>query len=182
LGFLIREVGYARLQLKSVEFMARLSTVMDQLPQWDLATWIGMIGLVLTVPLGVASHFIYNWLIQWLERRRLIKTNQTKQQAVRQYKLITAFREGKKDKYAHYLLWIGWAAICAVASATATILVVLINPQPPNPLITLIVIAVGFIVIAILLMLSVYITERRLDNFDAYKAEVEEQWGPIEEE
>jgi len=106
---------------------------MDQSTQMDLATLLGIIGLVLTVPLGVASHFIYNWSAQWLERRRLIKTNQTKEQAIRQYKQIVAFREGTKDKYAHYLLWIGWAAICAVTSAAATISVVLISPEPTNP-------------------------------------------------
>jgi hypothetical protein len=154
----------------------------------DLGAWGGIVALVLAVPLGVCSIFVYNWLARQLEQRRLTKANQTKQQAIRQYKLITAFREGKKDKYAHYLLWIGWTAICAVTSATATILVVLISPEPTNPpVITLpeailIIIAVGFLAIAILLMLSLYITERRLDNFDAYKAEVEKQWGPIEEE
>jgi drug/metabolite transporter (DMT)-like permease len=132
----------------------------------DLGAWLGIIAILLTVPLSVASIFVHK----------------TKQQAIRQYKLITAFREGRKDKYAHYLLWIGWAAICAVASATATILVVLLNPGPTNPLIILVLIAVGFFVIAILLILSVYVTERRLDNFDAYKAEIEEQWGPIKDE
>jgi drug/metabolite transporter (DMT)-like permease len=148
----------------------------------ELGAWVGIIAILLTVPLSVASIFVHNWLAGKLEQRRLTKANQTKQQAIRQYKLITAFREGRKDKYAHYLLWIGWAAICAVASATATILVVLLNPGPTNPLIILVLIAVGFFVIAILLILSVYVTERRLDNFDAYKAEIEEQWGPIKDE
>jgi hypothetical protein len=43
-----------------------------------------------------------------------------------------------------------------------------------NPLIILVVMAVGLLVIAVLLIVSVYVTERRLDNFDAYKAEIEE--------
>jgi hypothetical protein len=110
------------------------------------------------------------------------RPTKTKQQAIRQYKLIAAFRKGTKDKYAYYLFIVAWAVICAIASATATILVVLLNPEPTNPLIILVLIAVGFFVIAILLVLIVYATERRLDNFDAYKAEVEEQWGPIEDE
>jgi hypothetical protein len=132
--------------------------------------------------LGVCSNFVSNWLARRLEQRRLTKANQTKQQAIRQYKLIAAFRKGTKDKYAYYLLIVAWAIICAIASATATILVVLVNPEPTNPLIILVLIAVGFFVIGILLVPIVYATERRLDNFDAYKAEVEEQWGPIEDE
>jgi hypothetical protein len=114
-------------------------------------------------------------LARQLEQRRLTKANQTKQQAIRQYKLIAAFRKGTKDKYAHYLLWVGWAAICAVASA-------IINPEPTNPIIILLIIAVGSFVIAVLLMVSVYATERRLEKFDAYKAEIEQQWGPVEDE
>jgi hypothetical protein len=155
---------------------------MDQSTQMDLATLLGIIGLVLAVPLGVASHFIYKWLAQGLERRSLIKTNQTKEQAIRQYKQIVAFREGTKDKYAHYLLLVSWAVICAVVSGTVTIVLVLINPEPTNPIIILLIIAVGSFVIAVLLMVSVYATERALENFDAYKAKIEKQWGPIKDE
>jgi drug/metabolite transporter (DMT)-like permease len=144
--------------------------------------WVGIVALILAVPLGVCSIFVYNWLARQLEQHRLTKANQTKQQALRQYKLVTAFRKGTRDKYAQYLLWVGWAAICAIASATATILVAVLNPEPTNPLIILVIVAVGFFVIAVLLILSVYFTERRLDNFDAYKAEIEKQWGPIKDE
>jgi len=103
----------------------------------DLNAWISIIALVLTVPLGVCSFFVSNWLARQLEQRKLIKANQTKEQAIRLYKRITAFRKGTKDKYAYYLLIVGWAAICAVVSATVTIVLVLINPEPTNPIIIL---------------------------------------------
>jgi hypothetical protein len=148
----------------------------------DLNAWISIIALVLTVPLGVCSFFVSNWLARQLEQRKLIKANQTKEQAIRLYKRITAFRKGTKDKYAYYLLIVGWAAICAVVSATVTIVLVLINPEPTNPIIILLIIAVGSFVIAIMLMVSVYDTERKLENFDAYKAQTEQQWGPVEGE
>ena len=89
---------------------------------------VGIISLVLAVPLGVYSIFAY-WLMRELEQRRLIRANETRQQAIRTYKRITAFRKGTKDKYAYYLLTVGWAAICVVVSGTATILVVLLDPE-----------------------------------------------------
>ena len=95
---------------------------------YDKGFWI---GALLSVPLGVfsgvCSIFAYNWLMRQLEQRKLTKANETRQQAIRTYKLITAFRRGTKDKYTYYLLCVGWAAICAVMSGNTTILLVLIN-------------------------------------------------------
>ena len=148
-------------------------------PQIDLGAWVGIIALVLAVPLGVCSIFVYNWLARNLERRRFIKADQTKQQAIRIYKRITAFRKGTKDKYTYYLIMVGWAAICTVASATAIILLVLLNPDPANPEIMLLLLAVGCFVIAILLMVSVYDTERKLENFSDYKADSKSNGGRL---
>src|SRR6266566_1428485 len=86
----------------------------------DLNAWISIIALVLTVPLGVCSFFVSNWLARQLEQRKLIKANQTKEQAIRLYKRITAFRKGTKDKYAYYLLIVGWAAITTLRSRRQT--------------------------------------------------------------
>jgi hypothetical protein len=76
----------------------------------DKGFWI---GALLSVPLGVfsgvCSIFAYNWLMRQLEQRKLTKANETRQQAIRTYKLITAFRRGTKDKYTYYLLCVGWA-------------------------------------------------------------------------
>ena len=36
--------------------------------------------------------------------------------------------------------------------------------------------------LALLLMVTLYETSRHLDRFDAYKAELEQQWGRIDQE
>jgi hypothetical protein len=63
--------------------------------------------------------------------------------------------------------------------------VVLIDPEmnviPPAPAMILLLIAVASFVIAMLLMAVLYDTERKLEKFDAYKAEFDKQWGAIEE-
>jgi hypothetical protein len=45
----------------------------------------------------------------------------------------------------------------------------------------LLLLAVAFFVIALVLMVIPYDIQRKLENFDAYKAEFEEQWGVVEE-
>jgi hypothetical protein len=94
------------------------------------------------------------------------------------------------------LLLAGSAVICAVASSTSIILIVLNNPDSQIPVIgpvtvvlpvispltmVLFVFAVAFGLFAVLLMLVLYETSRRLDHFNDYKAELEQQWGPIGE-
>jgi uncharacterized Tic20 family protein len=80
---------------------------------------------------------------------------------------------------------VGWAAICAVASGIATILLVLVNPDmngiPGVLAMILLLLAVAFFVIALVLMVIPYDIQRKLENFDAYKAEFEKQWGVVEE-
>ena len=45
----------------------------------------------------------------------------------------------------------------------------------------LLLLAVAFFVIALVLMVIPYDIQRKLENFDAYKAEFEKQWGVVEE-
>jgi hypothetical protein len=84
----------------------------------------------------------------------------------------------------------GWAVICAVVSATCIILIALIKPdiqligavEPVGPsVVILLVLAVAFAVFALAFMLVLHTTARQLDRFDDYKAELEQQWGPIDE-
>ena len=80
----------------------------------------------------------------------------------------------------------GSAVICAVASSTCIILIVLINPDIPMIPLTpvtllLFVLAIGGALLAVLMMVGLYQTSRHLDHFDDYKAELEQQWGPIDE-
>ena len=105
------------------------------------------------------------------------------------YKRIKSFHNGTKDRYAFYLALTGWAIIFTIASATCTVLLVLINPDisysPPGPLppsAILLVLAIGFAVFALILMANLFETSRQLARFDDYKAELERQWGPMDED
>ena len=86
----------------------------------------------------------------------------------------------------------GWAAICAVASGVMVILLFVIYPNVhfstesdlPSAaaagVVFLVMLAIVLAMFAVLFMVSLYETSRHLENFDAYKKEVEDKWGPIE--
>ncbi len=81
----------------------------------------------------------------------------------------------------------GWAVICAVASGTNIILIVIINPDiqyiaVPGPSAILVILAIVFAFFAVIFMLSLYETSRQLERFDEYKADLERQWGPMDED
>jgi hypothetical protein len=151
----------------------------------DVGAWLGIAALILAIPVGVMSHLLGHRVQVYLEKRKLIRSNATRQQAVRLYNRIKSFHNRTRDRYAYYLLLAGWAAICAVASSTCMVLIVIINPDvnlvpgPPSPALILLLLAVLFALFAVIFMLALYETSRQLDRFDDYKAEFEEQWGPI---
>jgi hypothetical protein len=60
------------------------------LDRLDVGAWIGIVALVLSVPVGVVSHMIYHSLQRTLERRKLIKTDQTRLQAIQAYNHVKA--------------------------------------------------------------------------------------------
>jgi hypothetical protein len=146
---------------------------------------VGIITLVLAIPVGVMSHVLGHRFLLHLEKRKLVKGDATRQQAIRAYNRIKSFHNRTRDRYPYYLLLAGSAVICAVASSTSIILIVLINTDiqiPVSPLTLLFfVLAIGGALLAVLLMVGLYETSRHLDRFDDYKAELEQQWGPIDE-
>jgi hypothetical protein len=155
----------------------------------DVGAWVGIIALALAIPLGVISAVLSQPVLRYLERRKLVKVNATKQQAIRAYNLVKSFHNRTRDRYPYYLQLTGWAVIFAVASATCIILIALIKPdiqlfgqvEPVGSLVVgLFVGAVACASISGLLMLVLYGTARNLDRFDDYKRELEQQWGPIE--
>src|SRR2546429_2579145 len=95
----------------------------------DIALWIGVASLVLAVPLGIASNLLTPRLISYLEKRKLIKTHKTRQQALQIYSRIRAFREGRRDKYPYYILLGSSAVLLAVAASTVVIVVFLVSPS-----------------------------------------------------
>ena len=131
------------------------------------------------------SHLLGHRVQVYLEKRKLIRSNATRQQAVLVYNRIKSFHNRTRDRYPYYLLLAASAVICAVASATSIIVIVLTNPDtmiPLSPLTFLLFfLAIGGALLALILMVALYETSRHLDRFDDYKAELEQQWGPIDE-
>jgi hypothetical protein len=164
--------------------------------QLDVGAWVGIITLALALPVGIMGHVLGHRVLLRLEKRKLIRGDATRQQAIRAYNRIKSFHNRTRDRYPHYLLLAGSAVIFAIASSTSIILIVLINPDSQIPVIgpvtmvlpvispltmVLLLLAVAFGLLAVLLMLTLYETSRRLDHFNDYKAEMEQQWGLIDE-
>jgi hypothetical protein len=91
----------------------------------DISFWVGVISLVLTVPLAVTANLLTPRVFSYLEKRRLIKARKTRTQALLIYNRIRAFREGRRDKYAFYILLASSAVLFAIASSTIVTVVLL---------------------------------------------------------
>jgi hypothetical protein len=92
-----------------------------------------VVGWLLAVPIGIASNLLTSRLTSYLEKRKLIKAHKTRQQALQIYNRIRAFREGRRDKYAYYILLGSSAVILAVAASTIVIVVFIVSPDFPGP-------------------------------------------------
>ena len=149
---------------------------MDKL---DLSAWISIVALILVIPLGVASNLLTYRFSSFLERRKLIKTHKTRQQALQGYERVKAFHEGRRDKYPYYMLLVGTAVLLCIVAATIVIVAVVASP-PLEIILMCFGFAVVFAMMSIVLLAGLYWTERQLERFDDYKKEFEQQWGPID--
>jgi membrane protein implicated in regulation of membrane protease activity len=143
-----------------------------------IALWVGVISLVLAVPMGIASIMLTPRLLSYLEKRKLIKARKTKEQALQIYNRIRAFREGRRDKYAFYILLGSVAVLCAVAASTIIIVVLLVSPEI---IVLWLVTAFMLALMSVFFLVALYETARQLERFDDYKKEFEERWGPLSE-
>jgi hypothetical protein len=146
----------------------------------DIALWIGVASLMLALPLGIASNLLTPRLISYLEKRKLIKTRKTRQQALLIYNRIRAFREGRRDRYPYYILLGISAVLLAIAASTVVIVVLLISPSLENAVLYL-GLACVVALMSVGLLVGLYETARQLERFDDYKKEFEERWGPLNE-
>ena len=152
----------------------------------DVGAWVGIVALILAIPVGVMSHVLGHRVQVYLEKRKLIRSNATRQQAVRVYNRIKSFHDRTNDRYPYYMILVGWSAICAVASSTCIILIVIINPDInlvsglPSPSLIFFCWPPCSQPSLRFLCSFYYETSRQLDRFDDYKAEFEKQWGPID--
>jgi hypothetical protein len=71
----------------------------------DAGAWIGIIGLGLAVLVGVMSHLIANRVSVSLEKRKLVRGDSNRQQAVRMYNRIKSFHNRTKTGICPGGLW-----------------------------------------------------------------------------
>ena len=144
----------------------------------DWGVILSVAGLVLVIPLGIASNLLTPRLITYLEKRKLTKTNRSKEQELANYKRVEAFKKGTRDRYPYYILLPSSAVISTVGSATCLFLLALKDWNVfdfLNPVLLLLTVLLP--VFAILFMVVIAETARHIEQFEQYQAEIRKKWG-----
>jgi TRAP-type uncharacterized transport system fused permease subunit len=150
----------------------------------DSQFWLGVIitvvvGLPGAYVIGILANMHTPRLVHFLESRKLLKTHKTRQQALRIFNRIKAFRDGTRDRYPFYILLASAAVVCGIIASTLILVTVFQNEFP---------LAIPFYLLAaiaalmmLLLLIGIYETARHIERFDDYKTEIEQRWGPIDD-
>jgi hypothetical protein len=140
-----------------------------------------IVALVLSVPLGIASNLLALRFLAYLEKRKLIKSNRSKEQEIANYKRVEAFKNGTRDRYPYYILIATAAVISAVGSATCLVLVILKYWNgfdfPDFPLLLTLLLTLLFGIFAVVFMVIIAETARHIEQFEQYQAEIRKKWG-----
>jgi hypothetical protein len=143
---------------------------------WSLVA--SVVSLALVIPLGIASNLLTPLLIAYLEKRKLIKSNRSKEQELANYKRVEAFKNGTRDRYPFYILVATAAVISSVGLATCLVLLALQNWNvfdSLNPMLLLL--SVLFGVLSVLFTVVIAETARHIEQFEQYRAEIRGKWG-----
>jgi UDP-N-acetylmuramyl pentapeptide phosphotransferase/UDP-N-acetylglucosamine-1-phosphate transferase len=143
---------------------------------WSLIA--SVVSLVLVIPLGIASNLLTPLLIAYLQKRKLVKTNRSKEQELANYKRVEAFKNGTRDRYSFYILAAVAAVISSVGLATCLVLLALQNWNlfdHLNPVLLILAVFLG--VFAVLFMDVIAETARHIEQFEQYQAEIRRKWG-----
>jgi hypothetical protein len=146
----------------------------------SVGDWIGVISLALVIPLGVMTNLLTPRVVAYLENRKLVNTHKTREQALAVFTRVRAFKEGKRDKYAYYIILGASSTLSGLASASIMIIVMVLQPLLENVLVAYMVVS-ALAALSAGLLAEIYETARRLERFADYKAEIEQRWGPIED-
>jgi uncharacterized membrane protein YhaH (DUF805 family) len=150
--------------------------------------WGVIITLIVGIPvayiIAILAHMHAPRLVQYLHSRKLLKEHKTRKQALVVFNRIKAFHEGKRDRYAYYILLAGWAVVCAIVASTLLLIISIQNHEYPISIEygMVALCAVIVILLAIILLSSLYETARQLERFEDYKAEFEKRWGAVDSE
>jgi hypothetical protein len=150
----------------------------------DINTWIGIIFFVLSIPMGVASTMLTPRVVSYLEKRKLIKSNRSREQEIAAYRGIEAFKNGSHDRYARYIAVSALSVIFAIGGATCVLLLALkyadftaTDLSTNNPTMALILLTAMFFLVSCFCIAIILTTARRIDRFDEYTAEIRAKWG-----
>jgi len=86
---------------------------------------LGFAFFLLSIPMGIATNMLTPRFVAYLEKRKLIKSNRTKEQDIAAYRSIEAFKNGTRDKYASYIALAILSVNFAVGCSTCILLLVL---------------------------------------------------------
>jgi MFS family permease len=148
---------------------------------WGLVGSLATIGaLILAIPFSIVGNLLTRKVDAFLEKRKLVKTNRSKEQELANYKRVEAFKNGTRDRYPFYVLFAIAAVISAVGSATCLILLALQNWNvfdSLNPVLLLLAVLLG--VLAVGFMIVIAETARHIEQFEQYQAEIRRKWGNV---
>lgn len=149
---------------------------------WGIVGFVfSIVALVLSVPLGIASNLLAFRFLAYLEKRKLNKSNRSKEQEIANYRRVEAFKNGTRDRYPYYILLATAAVISAVGSATCLVLVILkywdVFDFPSFSLLLALLLAFMFGVFAVVFMVVIAETTRHIEQFEQYQVDIRKKWG-----
>jgi hypothetical protein len=150
----------------------------------DISIWLGIAFFLLSIPMGIATNMLTPRFVAYLEKRKLIKFNRSREQDIAAYRSVEAFKNGSRDKYASYIAMSALSVIFAIGGATCVLLLALkyepLSQDTPYfhqptfflSFLTFVIFLLSFLFLAIIIG-----TARRIDRFDEYTAEIRRKWG-----
>jgi len=146
---------------------------------------MGVAFFFLSIPMGIATNMLTPRLVAYLDKRKLIKSNRTKEQDIAAYRSIEAFKNGTRDKYPSYIALAVLSTGFIMGGCTCFLIAVIEHrilkmdffalPELPGLLLSIL---IGlFFGLGLLFLALIITTARRIERFDEYTAEIREKWG-----
>jgi hypothetical protein len=144
--------------------------------------WLGVIiTLIVGIPgaylIGILANLHTPRLIEFLDRRKLLKTHKTKKQALRVFNRIKNFRSGKRDRYPFYIIVSAAGVVSGVAASSIVVIAVLMPDLWWESRTVLFLFAVLVAILSFICFAGIYETARQIERFDDYEAEFKKKWG-----
>jgi hypothetical protein len=134
------------------------------------------LGVLISIPIGFAVNLFTPRILDYLQKRKVISSLRSREFAQLEYDRIKAFKTGKKDRHAYYLLMAASAVISAIVASTALLFAILSPFDLPGKIMAaLFAVLAGFYCIK--LMVDFYQTIVQVENFEGYQRKFKNKWG-----